>query len=161
MNMNGRQQESQKRKNKSGGIWWVLVLAIGFLLNLTDSDIPFDAVAPIIKIVIFIAVIAVAVIAVMVKIGKHAANGKRNGERKPEAERHSFSVSGRPKAYERPEANHMPDAEQRKYYDEKTIFQNQERDSDRRLRQLDDFLKNGIIDREEYKILRSRYERGL
>lgn len=131
-------------------------MAIGFLLNLTDSDIPFDAGAAIIQIVIFIAVIAV-----VVKIGKHAANGKKNGERKPEAERHSYSVSDRPRTYERPEPAPMPMAEQRKYYDENTVLQDRERDSERRLRQLDGFLKNGIIDREEYKILRSRYERGL
>lgn len=129
-------------------------MVIGFLLNLTDSDIPFDAVVAIVQIVIFLAVVVA-----VVKIGKRAVNEKKNGKRKPE--RRSFSVNDRPRTYERPEADRMPDAKQRKYYDENTIFQNQERDSDRRLRQLDDFLKNGIIDREEYKILRSRYERGL
>ena len=31
---------------------------------------------------------------------------------------------------------------------------------DRYLRQLDEYLKNGIIDREEYKILKKRHQQG-
>lgn len=131
-------------------------MAIGFLLNLTDSDIPFDAIVAIVQIVIFIAVVAV-----VVKIRKHAASGKKNGEKRQEAERRSFSMNDRPKAYEQTEPGRMPIAEQKKFYDGDAALQNQERDRERRLRQLDGFLKNGIIDREEYKILRSRYERGL
>ena len=34
-------------------------------------------------------------------------------------------------------------------------------DKAQRIAQLDDFLKNGIIDKAEYRTLRSRYERGL
>ena len=34
-------------------------------------------------------------------------------------------------------------------------------DKAQRIAQLDDFLKNGIIDKVEYRLLRERYERGL
>ena len=34
-------------------------------------------------------------------------------------------------------------------------------DKAQRIAQLDDFLKNGIIDKAEYRTLRERYERGL
>ena len=34
-------------------------------------------------------------------------------------------------------------------------------DTAQRIAQLDDFLKNGIIDKAEYRTLRERYERGL
>ena len=34
-------------------------------------------------------------------------------------------------------------------------------DKAQRIAQLDDFLKNGIIDKAEYRLLRDRYERGL
>lgn len=34
-------------------------------------------------------------------------------------------------------------------------------DKAQRIAQLDDFLKNGIIDKAEYRMLRERYERGL
>ena len=36
-----------------------------------------------------------------------------------------------------------------------------QRDKVRRIKQLDDWLKNGIIDREEYRVLKDRYERGI
>ena len=36
-----------------------------------------------------------------------------------------------------------------------------QRDKARRLAQLDDWLKIGLIDREEYRVMRDRYERGI
>lgn len=36
-----------------------------------------------------------------------------------------------------------------------------QRDKARRLAQLDDWLKIGLIDRDEYRVLRYRYERGI
>lgn len=36
-----------------------------------------------------------------------------------------------------------------------------QRDKARRIAQLDDWLKNGLIDREEYRVLKDRYERGI
>ena len=36
-----------------------------------------------------------------------------------------------------------------------------QRDKARRLAQLDDWLKIGLIDREEYRVLKDRYERGI
>ncbi len=35
------------------------------------------------------------------------------------------------------------------------------RDRQTRIRQLDDWLKNGLIDREEYRVLKARFERDL
>ena len=36
-----------------------------------------------------------------------------------------------------------------------------QRDKVRRIAQLDDWLKNGIIDRSEYLVLKDRYQRGI
>ena len=36
-----------------------------------------------------------------------------------------------------------------------------QRDKARRIAQLDDWLKNGIIDREEYRVMKDRYQRGI
>ena len=36
-----------------------------------------------------------------------------------------------------------------------------QRDKVRRIKQLDDWLKNGLIDREEYRVLKDRYQRGI
>ena len=44
-------------------------------------------------------------------------------------------------------------------YNENSAEQNFIRDKQRRIRQLDDFLKNGLIDKNEYLKLRSRYEK--
>lgn len=45
-------------------------------------------------------------------------------------------------------------------YDDRAYERNEQRDIQRRLSQLDEFLKNGIIEKEEYRILRARYERN-
>ena len=36
-----------------------------------------------------------------------------------------------------------------------------QRDKARRIAQLDDWLKNGLIDRQEYLVLKDRYQRGI
>ena len=36
-----------------------------------------------------------------------------------------------------------------------------QRDKARRLKQLDDWLKIGLIDRDEYRVLKDRYQRGI
>lgn len=46
--------------------------------------------------------------------------------------------------------------EEPRSYDPQAI---QDRDSLRRLQQLDSFLKNGIIDKEEYRVLLAKYQR--
>ena len=48
---------------------------------------------------------------------------------------------------------------ERKYYDSTCMEANTRHDHDRRIEQLDNFLKSGIIDREEYKILLAKYQR--
>ena len=44
-------------------------------------------------------------------------------------------------------------------YNEYSAEENFVRDRQRRLRQLDDFLKNGLIDKKEYMVLRSHYDK--
>ncbi len=44
-------------------------------------------------------------------------------------------------------------------YDEHTAENNFAREKARRMKQLEEFYKNGLIDRKEYMLLRSRYER--
>lgn len=49
---------------------------------------------------------------------------------------------------------------ERQYYDKDASERIFDRDKQRRLAQLDDFLKTGIITREEYRVLKSRYEKS-
>ena len=46
-----------------------------------------------------------------------------------------------------------------KYYDSTCITASSEHDHNQRLEQLDAFLKDGIIEKEEYRILKEKYER--
>ena len=49
--------------------------------------------------------------------------------------------------------------QERKYYDSTCMTASSEHDHNQRLEQLDAFLKDGIIEKEEYRILREKYER--
>ncbi|MDO4816625.1 MAG: hypothetical protein Q4A83_08530 [Bacillota bacterium] len=46
-----------------------------------------------------------------------------------------------------------------RYYDSSCMQADSEHDHNRRLEQLKDFLKDGIIDKEEYNILLAKYQR--
>lgn len=48
---------------------------------------------------------------------------------------------------------------QRQYYDSDCMQASTGHDHERRLEQLDAFYKNGLIDKEEYEMMKSRYER--
>ncbi|MCF0138126.1 MAG: hypothetical protein HUJ66_07170 [Oscillospiraceae bacterium] len=52
----------------------------------------------------------------------------------------------------------QPEETRRKYYDSTCMEQSTQHDHDRRMEQLDSFLKDGIIDRTEYRILKAKYE---
>lgn len=61
-----------------------------------------------------------------------------------------------PKPAARPAA--APVMQERRYYDSTCMQECSRHDHDRRMEQLDTFLKDGIISREEYKILQQRYQ---
>ena len=52
-------------------------------------------------------------------------------------------------------------APQKQYYESSDVFDNYERDQKKRIEQLDVFLENGIIDKEEYRILKKKYQQKL
>lgn len=129
------------------------MLLIGLLFNLTDAGVNSDDIAVVISIIIFAAVIVMVIV-----FGKRALKKKKE---RPETENKNYSPARRQSTYAQPQSERVPVMEQTRFYDKDAFMQDNERDKERRLRQLDDFLKNGIIDKEEYKILRSRYERGI
>lgn len=61
-----------------------------------------------------------------------------------------------PKPAARPAA--APVMQERRYYDSTCMTESSRHDHDRRMEQLDTFLKEGIIGKEEYKILQQRYQ---
>lgn len=80
-----------------------------------------------------------------------------------EAAKHSYTPEPRkPKPVKKPSAHRdfsAPDAPC--IVCEQTGEDHFQRDKARRLAQLDDWLKIGLIDREEYRVMRDRYERGI
>jgi len=63
-----------------------------------------------------------------------------------------------PKAPTVTEPEARPQAQQARYYDSTCMEMDSKHDHDRRIEQLKDFLKDGIITREEYRILMYKYE---
>lgn len=87
------------------------------------------------------------VIVIIVFLGKKAKTAQ--GTDKPYKERETTE------AYPQPDK----EAPKRSYYDSDCMAYNTQHDHDRRTEQLRDFLKSGIIDKEEYNILLSRYSK--
>ena len=147
--MNDRERQNSKT-NKSGGGKGILIVA-GFiiLMNIISAG-GGEAILGIFVIVLIIGTV------VFFLRWKKAARKKAEDQATvrwsaPIPERRQ----NRAVPAERPAYTPQP------VYNENTSGENFQRDRQRRLAQLDSFLKNGIIDREEYKVLRSRYERDI
>ena len=106
------------------------------------------------------------IVAVLVLIAILITSAK-NAAKKREAEQGStkaFTSGGRTKA-----AAQRPDPRTRSFTPpepncivcDHTGEDHFVRDKAQRIAQLDEWVKNGLIDREEYKVLKSRYERDL
>lgn len=132
------QDNRQRNRNRSGKnpIGLIAIAAI-ILFNIASEGISSNP--DIIAFIIGIAVIAAVVFAVimLLKKGISAAKAGAAGFSKPE--RFTHNSKGRKAESPAPSYTGMNP------------------DLDRRLRQLDSFLKNGIIDKSEYNILRNRY----
>lgn len=151
--MNVWQEDSHKRKNNSNNTWWIIMLLIGLFFSLADMDMDSGDVVAVIWIILFIITTVI-----IVAITRQALKKKK---KMPQKENRTFSEAVPSSTFKETQTRNSPALEQKKYYDKDMIMQDDERDRERRLKQLDDFLKNGIIDKEEYKVLYSRYERGI
>lgn len=148
--MNDRERQNSK-KNQSGGGKGILI-ALGFIILM--NVIGAGGGSAILVILAIALIVAVAIIGL--KAGKKAIKQKTEDQapvqwKRPDNDRRQNA----PKPAERPV--YTPQAG----YNENASSENFQRDRQRRIAQLDDFLKNGIIDKEEYKVLLSRYERNI
>ena len=148
--MNDRERQNSK-KNQSGGGKGILI-ALGFIILM--NVIGAGGESAILVILAIALIVAVAIIGL--KAGKKAIKQKTEDQapvqwKRPDNDRRQNA----PKPAERPV--YTPQAG----YNENAPAENFQRDRQRRIAQLDDFLKNGIIDKEEYKVLLSRYERNI
>lgn len=158
--MNQPTQQKQNKKNSGAG-WGLLVLLIPLLMRVKDGDLP-----P----VVFFAIAVIVVVAVLVSLAKKkgAPAAKTGASPSPAASavRKTPSVElHRPApAMQRREApisspNHFPKPDAYCVTCENTGEDHFVRDRRRRIEQLDNWLKNGLIDRQEYLVLKARFEK--
>ncbi len=168
----------RKQKKKSGGWWWLIFVAIAliskaaengnfrrfwmrmgngsfrrlwlqFRLLLLRNGIRVDPAL----------LLAAALVIVLVVVSAGRAAAKRRAEetdRRPASARTSAAVQRkdpRSKSFERPEPYCL--------VCDHTGEDHFQHDKVQRIRQLEEWLKNGLIDREEYKVLKARFERDL
>ena len=123
---------NNKSKNQSGALVYVAVFVVLMLLSGGISG-------PLLALIIGVAVIG-AVGYLGFYFGKKYLKNKQEGTARP---RRSYTSH----------QNHKPRA-----YNPGEI---RDQDNVRRLRQLDSFLENGLIDKKEYAVLRAKYERYM
>ena len=145
--MNDRERQNSK-KNPSGGKGILTVIGAFVLMNVISAGG-----GSVIWFILAIALI-VAIMVIAVKAMKKAAQ-KNSAESAPVrwTRTDNDRRQNAPKSAERPV--YTPKA----VYDENAAAANFSHDRQQRISQLDSFLKNGIIDKEEYKVLLSRYEK--
>ena len=143
----------RERKNKSGGAVMPAILAVVFAISAAGESIVSSPAASVIVLILTVILIFAAVFFVIKRLLKSAGlrgsaakpAGKKLAFRADPAEDKVFTASGASKG---PVEYNPRSAEE--------LFQ---RDHEKRLAQLDVFLKNGIIDKKEYALLRQRYEK--
>lgn len=149
--MNNNNSNKKKKKNSTIGAVAAVIIAFASVAESAGDDLP------VVLAILFGIGVIVAVFALAAKAAKKAAKPGQTaggfGARAVE----SVSRWSRDKGETPPVTAARP----RTYvYDDRAYERNEQRDIQRRLAQLDDFLKNGIIEKEEYYILKARYERN-
>lgn len=136
----------QKKKSSPIGIAFAVILALASLAEGADGDA---------DVFIGIIIIIAIIFAVFFLVGKLSKKVRETGG--AAAKKAVFTRFGRDSEETLPVTASRPKTF---VYDDRAYERNEQRDIQRRLSQLDEFLKNGIIEKEEYRILRARYERN-
>lgn len=151
MTLNNRENKP-KKKNSAGAI--IAAAVIGLLSVIGEVNETSNNPEMVIGFIVIIAVIIGIVFFIIAMVNSATKGGsgvvKSHMQRAVSWSRDSGETpitapASRPKAY---------------VYDDRAYERNAERDVQRRVAQLDDFLKNGIIEKEEYLILKARYQRN-
>ncbi len=153
---------NQQKKKNSGASWAVLIILIPLMMRMLDGDLP-----PVVFGVIVIAVVAAIAFSKMAKNREKAAKSALEargsgtkaapGRKTPEVELHRPvpSMQRREPAAQR----NFPQPEAYCVSCELSGEDHFVRDRQRRLQQLDGWLKNGLVDKQEYLVLKQRFER--
>ena len=138
---------NNKQSSKGSGVVTILILAGVLLYNLFAGQLKGEDMSIVIASTIFAAFITVIVIAVSM------AKGKKGDGKKQSAVplNRPFPQPTAVKAPHVPALRHKDEAEE-------VITCGHKSGKEKYLEQVEGFYKNGLIDREEYKTLRAKYE---
>ncbi len=135
--MNGNNSNKQNNAGcLKSAVFWIVIGVIFFAGELAQE----------MNGMLFILIAVAAAIAVPVLL----ASRKKSGAARPNGSEPA------PAAPERPMRSPVPE---REYYDSDCMRASTGHDHDRRIEQLDAFLENGLITKEEYALMQERYER--
>ena len=150
------------KKKKKGSGWGILAVMIIIFLRAIGNGLDGDAVPAVIGLIVFVAVIAVIVAAV-----------KKKSSAAKMAHDHSGTVMNSRPTPTVQTSRPIPSMKRREPVTAQREFSRPEaycvscelsgedhfvRDRQRRIQQLDEWLKNGLVDREEYRVLKKRFE---
>lgn len=138
---------SDEKKNKKPTPYALILIVLVVLFNLAVGGDVLSNVISIINIVI-LAAVAVVVAAAVVMAKKSL--GAKTGEKTAPSAGKATAVP------QREAALHFDFSKERS----EGKYAAYDHDTAHRLEQLDSFLKNGIIDKKEYRLLKERYLRG-
>ena len=132
----------ENKKNKKPTPYALILIALAVLFNIAaDADALSNG-------AFFVIVAILAVVTAAVIIAKKLL-GAKSGER-------STAATGKGAVPQREAALHFDLSKERS----EGKYAAYDHDTAHRLEQLDSFLKNGIIDKKEYRLLKERYLRG-
>ena len=146
---------NQKKQPKKGSSWAIIVILIGLAVA-NAGEIDEKLLTFILPVIIIIAAVALGV-RLRMKLGD-GTKGESRTRNIRELDSSSMQSAirrfdPRSKSFVKPDAPCI--------VCEHTGEDHLERDKQNRIRQLDDWLKSGLIDRSEYRVLKDRFERDL
>lgn len=138
---------NEKKKNSGGIIGVIAVLLIALVTNLQSQEV-------------FQFIILLAPLAVLIGLAIVLTKAiKKGGIKAGEAQKSPFSYSSKKEKAVEDSPFTATKQGRNISYNEHAAEENFRRDKERRIRQLDVFLKNGIIEKNEYRLLKERYEK--
>lgn len=155
----------EDKKQKKGVSWkWIVVVVAAyfiFMAVMEKENFDFDSVSALFSIVSVAIAAAGFLLALKVALSKkREERAQRGAVRRPDRARNGAI----PHRHSRQQEDRPLPAPQRSFspavYDENLREDSSRRDRERRLRQLEDFYKNGIIEKEEYLLLKNRYSKS-
>lgn len=142
--MKDKNKKPEKKSSVGGIVAAVFIMLLGAFEGVDGDAGAFAGV--ILIVVVFFAVVAIIGAANKMKKNKPTASAVKTEKREKKSE--SYAQNKEEQKYYQSE---------RKYYDSDCQAMSSDHDHNRRLEQLDGFLKNGIVSLQEYNILKSKY----